>query len=102
MDYLKLVKDMRRCASYEHCCDRNCEYANFASCEDILLSKGAEAIEELLNAASSMHEWIFLNTADEAEAYRECHLTAEMNYALGYGGNVEMIIGEDAVQPSHE
>ena len=102
MDYLKLVKDMRRCASYEHCCDQECEYASSASCEDILLAKAADAIEELLNAASSMHLWIFLNTTDENEAYRECHLSADMNRALGYGGNVEMIVGEDAVQPSHE
>lgn len=102
MDYPKLIKAMRKCASCDVCCHEECEYANLPNCEDVLLSEAADAIEELLNAASSMHEWIFLNTADEAEAYRECHLTDEMNYALGYGGNVEMIIGDDSVQPSHE
>ena len=91
-DYKALSDKLRKASS------------NFSESEPAcnLLAEAANAVNDLFNAASSMHEWIFLNTADEAEAYRECHLTDEMNYALGYGGNVEMIIGDDSVQPSHE
>ena len=101
MDYPKLIKDLRNCVDGDFSCE-DCEHVDTIDCETQLLQNAADAIEELLNAASSMHEWIFLNTADEQEAYRECHLTDEMNYALGYGGNVEMIIGDDSVKPSHE
>jgi len=45
-----------------------------------------EAYRELLKAARKMHCWIFLNTADELDAYDECGLTDEMNALLGYGG----------------
>ena len=45
-----------------------------------------ETYRELLKAARKMHCWIFLNTADELEAYDECGLTDEMNAMLGYGG----------------
>ncbi len=51
-----------------------------------LLRKAADAIEELLKAASAMHTWIFLNTGDEQAAYDECGLSDKMNAALGYGG----------------
>ena len=50
------------------------------------LDKAADAIEELLKAASAMHTWIFLNTGDEQKAYDECGLSDEMNAALGYSG----------------
>ena len=49
-------------------------------------AQAADAIEELLKAAKSMHTWIFLNTGDEQAAYDECGLTDEMNAMLGYGG----------------
>ena len=45
-----------------------------------------KAYRELLKVARKMHCWIFLNTADELEAYNECGLTGEMNALLGYGG----------------
>lgn len=45
-----------------------------------------ETYRELLKVAKKMHFWIFLNTADELEAYDECGLTDEMNALLGYGG----------------
>jgi hypothetical protein len=48
--------------------------------------EAADAIEELLKAASAMHTWIFLNTGDEQKAYDECGLSDEMNAALGYSG----------------
>lgn len=48
--------------------------------------EAADAIEELLKAAKSMHTWIFLNSIDEQAAYDKCGLTDEMNVALGYGG----------------
>jgi len=54
------------------------------------LHEAADAIEELLKAAKAMHTWIFLNSFDEQEAYDECHLTDEMNVALGYGGKWEL------------
>ena len=50
--------------------------------------EAADAMEELLKAAKSMHTWIFLNSADEQAAYDECGLTNEMNVALGYGGQI--------------
>ena len=58
--------------------------------------QAADAIEELLKAAISMHTWIFLNSGDEQNAYDECGLTDEMNVALGYGGQfiVEQTKGE--------
>ena len=46
----------------------------------------AQDYDELLKAAKAMHTWIFLNTWDEQQAYDECHLSDEMNAALGYGG----------------
>ena len=46
--------------------------------------------EDLLKAAKKMHEWIFLNSFDEEEAYRECGLTDEQNILLGSLGRVEL------------
>ena len=46
--------------------------------------------EDLLKAAKAMHTWIFLNSFDEQKAYDECHLSDEMNIALGYGGQFEL------------
>ena len=51
-----------------------------------IFREAADAIEELLKAASAMHTWIFLHTGDEQAAYDECGLTDEMNAELGYGG----------------
>jgi len=53
-----------------------------------------EQYTKLLKAAFAMHEWIFLNTADEEEAYAECGLTEEMNALLGYGGSVKITTQE--------
>ena len=47
--------------------------------------------EELLAAAKALHTWIFLNTADEQEAYKECGLSDEMNAFLGYGGSMTIV-----------
>lgn len=66
--------------------------ANFMGLKEaestLLLGEAADAIEELLKAAKSMHTWIFLNSGDEQAAYEECGLTDEMNVALGYGGKI--------------
>ena len=43
--------------------------------------------EELLRAAKKMHAWIFLNSFDEVEAFKECGLSEEMNTMLGYLGS---------------
>lgn len=42
--------------------------------------------DHLLEIAEKMHEWIFLHSADEGEAYRKCGLTPEDNARLGYVG----------------
>ena len=51
-----------------------------------IMKEAADAIVELLKAARAMHTWIFLHTGDEQAAYDECHLSDEMNAALGYSG----------------
>lgn len=60
-----------------------------------LCAEAADAITELLRAASAMHTWIFLNTEDEQAAYDECGLSPEMNAALGSMGGFEMEAKED-------
>ena len=60
--------------------------AQYDGSVDQLHDEAADAIEELLKAASAMHTWIFLHTGDEQAAYDECGLTDEMNAELGYGG----------------
>ena len=72
--YEELVKRLRYAASYD-------ERIVIQDCKE-----AADAIEELLKAASAMHTWIFLNTGDEQKAYDECGLSDEMNAALGYSG----------------
>lgn len=57
---------------------------------DKMVIGAANAIEELLKAAKAMHTWIFLHSYDEQAAYDECHLSDEMNVALGYGGSFEL------------
>ena len=47
----------------------NCEREN--TMEYKLAIDAANAIEELLKAAKSMHTWIFLNSANEQEVYDE-------------------------------
>lgn len=59
------------------------------------IARYVEINTDLLNAAKAMHTWIFLNTADEEEAYAECGLTDEMNALLGYGGSVTLTGGAD-------
>ncbi len=56
-----------------------------------LFDDAARTIDELLKVAKAMHTWIFLNSADEQKAYEECGLTDEINFALGYGGKVEIV-----------
>ena len=90
MDYHELIQDLRYCASSEVACD-NCKHKAESWCTEDLIRQAADVIEELLKAAKSMHTWIFLNTADEQEAYQECHLSDEMNRALGYGGKMEIV-----------
>ncbi len=60
-----------------------------------LCAEAADAITELLRAASAMHTWIFLNTEDEQAAYDECGLSLEMNAALGGMGRFEMEVEDD-------
>ena len=73
-ELIKRLRDWPRiCAQYDGSVDQ-------------LHDEAADAIEELLKAASAMHTWIFLHTGDEQAAYDECGLTDEMNAELGYGG----------------
>ena len=58
--------------------------------------------EDLLKAAKKMHEWIFLNSFDEEEAYRECGLTDEQNILLGSLGRVELNFNCGAWTPKAE
>lgn len=44
--------------------------------------------ERLLKIAKKMHTWIFLHTADEEKAYKECGLTDEENILLGSWGRI--------------
>lgn len=88
-DYTELVKDLRYCASTKYSCV-DCPHNIEPCCENMLLTKAADAIEELLEAAKKMHTWIFLNTGDEQAAYDECGLTDEMNAVLGYSGQIEL------------
>lgn len=46
--------------------------------------------DHLLEIAEKMHLWIFKNTFDEYEAYKECGLTDEDDARLGYGGRFEI------------
>lgn len=49
--------------------------------------------DNLLRIAGNMHEWIFHNSYDEAEAYKECGLSDEDNARLGYGGSIWVELG---------
>lgn len=55
-----------------------------------------EQYDQLLRAARRMHEWIFLNSCDELEAYRECGLTDEDNDLLGYIGQMQVEVQLEA------
>lgn len=94
-----------------HNCKRNCKECDFAIdgdswCEgevwivDILRIPTADVVskeqyDQLLRAAKRMHEWIFLNSYDELEAYRECGLTDEDNALLGYIGQMRLEAKDD-------
>lgn len=67
----------------------------YAGSVDELHDKAANAIEELIKAASAMHTWIFLHSGDEQAAYDECGLSDEMNVALGYGGQFIMELSKE-------
>jgi len=78
--YENLIKELQNLyKAYEATNNENCHQAK-------IIAESADAIMELNNAAKAMHLWIFLNSGDEQKAYDECHLTEEMNIALGYGG----------------
>ena len=94
-DYKKLIEMLRYCASDDPLCERDneCPYYDHKEettywyyCSERMMIDAANAIEELYKAAQSMHTWIFLNSADEQEAFDECKLTDEMNAILGYTG----------------
>ena len=109
-DYTELVKELRYCANATTC--RGCYWLNDFCLRD-MKTKAADAIEgllsdyqklydkhvDLLRAAKAMHTWIFLHTVDEQAAYDECHLSDEMNMALGYGGRFEIAPKEDTDEP---
>lgn len=66
-----------------------------AAADELVTIPAAQVVDaddytELLHAARKMHEWIFLHTGDEQEAYDECGLSDEMNTLLGYGGRIEI------------
>ena len=54
-----------------------------------------EKYDKLLRAARRMHEWIFLNSVDEAKAYQECGLTDDDNALLGYIGKMKLEVTEE-------
>lgn len=54
-----------------------------------------EKYNKLLRAARRMHEWIFLNSVDEAKAYQECGLTDDDNALLGYIGKMKLEVTEE-------
>lgn len=95
--YEELIKALRGCEISKPC--DTCPYYDphwpTKECATINIA-AADAIEELLKAAKSMHTWIFLNSGDEQAAYDKCGLTDEMNVALGYSGQfiVEQTKGE--------
>lgn len=51
--------------------------------------------ERLIELASKMHCWIFLHCGDEQEVYDQLGLTDEENWILGYGGRIEIRVGEN-------
>lgn len=82
-------------ATCEYCCEHDScnspcvEYLQVAELPTAdVVSK--EQYDHLLRAARRMHEWIFLNSCDELEAYRECGLTDEDNALLGYIGQMQL------------
>ena len=110
-DYKKLLKELRqhRCPASEEDTQDFCETCSYDVivedstaqhgirdvCVCGTMARAADAIAELLRAASAMHTWIFLNTADEQVAYDECGLSPEMNAALGSMGGFEMEVDDD-------
>lgn len=84
-DYKDLIKRLRNRAKLER------EY----NASGVLMDRAADAITELLRAASAMHTWIFFNTEDEEAAYADCGLSPEMNAALGSMGGFEMEVEDD-------
>lgn len=87
MEFEKLVKLARHCSAKDACIE--CAVGG-CSGPTGLMSRLADAIDELLKAAKAMHTWIFLNTGDEQAAYDDCGLSDELNAALGYGGQFVM------------
>lgn len=110
-DYKKLLKELRqhRCPASEEDTQDFCETCSY----DVILqdstsrhgirdvcvcgtmARAADAIAELLRAASAMHTWIFLNTEDEEAAYADCGLSPELNAALGSMGRYEIEAKKD-------
>lgn len=96
-DYSEQIKSLRNTAkSYKDSPDA--ERSHLAE----QLEKAANSIDELaklvselLEAGSAMHTWIFMNSFDEEEAYEECGLTPEQNALFGYGGKLEIHVGEE-------
>lgn len=65
-------------------------YSNFQSLEELKADR-----DHLLEIAKKMHLWIFKNTFDEYEAYKECGLTDEDDIRLGYGGRFEIEVKDE-------
>lgn len=84
-DYKNLIVRLRNRAKLER------EY----NASGALMDRAADAITELLRAASAMHTWIFLNTEDEEAAYADCGLSPEMNATLGSMGGFEMEVDDN-------
>lgn len=89
MEFEKLVKLARHCSAKDACI--KCAVGG-CSGPTGLMSRLADAIDELLKAAKAMHTWIFLNAGDEQAAYDDCGLSDELNAALGYCGAFEMLL----------
>ena len=109
--YNKLAKQLQYCATHDCANEGEVEVGCTApyegregatTCNDVLMLKAADAIDELLKIAKAMHTWIFLNSVDEQKAYEECGLTDEINFALGYGGKAVVKLEEDEAHKPYD
>ena len=95
----EIIKALECCMNGR--CDDNCPFRETKEyCHNLdslildLIKRQNEEYEHLLKIARKMHTWIFLNTGDEQAVYDEIGLSDEDNILLGYGGQIELTVGE--------
>ena len=84
-DYKQLAERLRKVSA---------EFGESDSVCDLLM-EAANAVDELFNAGTSMHLWIYFHVADEQEVYKTCHLSDELNRAFGSVETDEVHYGTD-------